>query len=184
MKPEESTQQLQAPHVLVVFPSREHRASLLKVVTDAGMLPLLCDSPDEAREAMKSENIRVVICEDLLPPKALRAVLKQARNLTKPIPVIVASRTGEWKEFLTALRQGAFDYLVLPPRLDEVKRVLGLALAEGSRTETNDIGSGVPLISERNPPFYKLDDRWAVRFRQAAPVLSRPLLLRAETRET
>ena len=44
--------------------------------------------------------------------------------------MIITSRTGEWGEFLRALRQGAFDYLVLPPRREEVSRVLELALAD------------------------------------------------------
>lgn len=184
MKLEAPTQQFQSPYVLVVFPSDEHRTSLLKAVADAGMAPLFCGSLEEAREAIRSENIQVVICEDLLSEKALKVILKQARNRTRPIPVIVSSRTGEWEEFLKALRQGAFDYLVLPPRRDEVRRVLRLALAERSRTDADETKSGETPISEGDPLVYHLDDRWAVRFSEAAPVLSRPLILRDQTRET
>jgi DNA-binding NtrC family response regulator len=53
-----------------------------------------------------------------------------AKERTHPIPVIITSRTGGWDEFLKALRQGAFDYLALPPQLEEVKRVLALAHQE------------------------------------------------------
>lgn len=178
MKLEAPMQQFQPPYALVVFPSDEHRTSLLKAVADAGMVPLHCESFEEAREAMKSEKIQVMICEDLLPEKALTTILKQAQNRTRPIPVIVSSRTGEWAEFLKALRQGAFDYLTLPPRGDEVRRVLGLALKEGSRANADKFNSGEAPLSEGIPLGCHFEDRWAVGFGETAPALSQPWILR------
>lgn len=163
MKPKASAQEFPTPSVLVVFPSDEHRILLLQAIVQAGMIPLLCESSDEAREVIKDENIQIVVCEDLLPESALDAILKQIHSRERPIPVIVTSRTGEWEEFLRVLRQGAFDYLVLPPRQDEVRRVLKLALAEGSRPATECAGPGKALISWRNPLVCCLDDPWAIR---------------------
>lgn len=184
MKLKKPPQEFQARYVLIVFRSDEHRVSLLKAVADAGMVPLLCETLDEAREAMASENIKAVICEDLLPTTVLNEILKQTQNRTKPLPMILTSRTGEWDEFLTALRQGAFDYLVLPPRRDEVKRVLGLALAESSRTDADGTKSGEAAVSEGNSPIHRIADHWGVRFSNAASVLSRPLIPRAQMRGT
>ena len=184
MKLDASAREFHSPYVLVVFPSDEHRILLLQAIVQAGMVPLLCESPDEAREAINGENIQVVVCEDLLPESALDAILKQTHSRMRPIPVIVTSRTGEWEEFLTALRLGAFDYLVLPPRQDEVRRVLRLALAEGSRPNTEGAGSGEALISGRNPLVHRLNDRWAIRINEAAPALSRSPNLHGQMRET
>ncbi len=184
MKLKASAQEFQSPNVLVVFPSDEHRILLLQAIVQAGMVPMLCESPGEVLEVIDAENIQVVVCEDLLPESALGAILKQARNRIRPIPVIVTSRTGEWEEFLTALRLGAFDYLVLPPRQDEVRRVLKLALAEGSRPNTEEAGPGQAPISGRNPLVCCLDDRWAIRSNEVAPALSRPLMLQDQVRET
>ena len=80
MKPRVSAQEFPTPSVLVVFPSDEHRILLLQAIVQAGMIPLLCESSDEAREAIKDENIQVVVCEDHLPESALRAILKQTRE--------------------------------------------------------------------------------------------------------
>jgi DNA-binding NtrC family response regulator len=184
MKPRVSAQEFPTPSVLVVFPSDEHRILLLQAIVQAGMIPLLCESSDEAREAIKDENIQVVVCEDRLPESALGAILKQTRSRMRPIPVIVTSRTGEWEEFLRVLRMGAFDYLVLPPRQDEVRRVLKLALAEGTRPTTEWAEPGEALISGRNPLVCCLDDHWALRSNEAVPALSRPLLLHGQMRET
>jgi DNA-binding NtrC family response regulator len=179
MNLESSQQQVQLPYVLVVFPCDENRGALLKVIAQAGKVPLLCDTFEEAQEAVMHQDIRTIVCGDALPEKGLEAFLDLARNRTRPVPVIVASRTGGWREFLKALGQGVFDYLVLPPQLDEVRRVLGLAFAEGSRTGADETRSGEAPISEANPPVYRFDDRRPVRFSEAAPVLSLPLIPRA-----
>ena len=141
MKLEALEQQVRHPYVLVVFPHNENLDGLLTAVAGIGKVPLICHSFEEAQEVMQYEHIQVIICEDHLPVGALQDILRFAKHRKRPIPVIITSRTGEWEEFLRALRQGAFDYLALPPRLEEVSRVLELALAEsrrirGSNTES------------------------------------------------
>jgi DNA-binding NtrC family response regulator len=184
MKRGDSVEQLLPPYVLVVFPSDEYRASLLSAVADTGMLPLSCRSLEEAQEAMKGESVLIVVCEDLLPEMALKSILRLARNRTEPIPVIVTSRTGGWEEFLQALRLGVFDYLVLPPRRDEVSRVLGHALAEATRTEESGNSTSILPTSEGKQFVYSSDDRWDIRFADTAPVLSRPPIPCVQGEET
>jgi len=122
--------QLRHPYVLVVFPRNEDLSGLLKALAVAGKVPLICHTFEDAQDVLKHHHIQVIICEDHLPRTALDTILKFAKHRRKPIPVIIASRTGEWEEFLRVLRQGAFDYLVLPPRQEEVSRVLELAMVE------------------------------------------------------
>jgi DNA-binding NtrC family response regulator len=134
-------QQVRHPYVLVVFPYNENLDGLLKAVAETGRVPLICHSFQEAQEVMKHEHIQVIICEDRLPDVALKDILKLANHRKRTIPVIITSRTGEWEEFLRALRQGAFDYLALPPRFEEVHRVLELASAESRRAIGGDTES-------------------------------------------
>jgi len=123
-------QQARRAYVLIVFPCNENLDDLLNAISETGKVPLLCHSFEEAQEIMKYEHIQIIICEEHLPAGARAAIFKLAKHRRRPIPVIITSRTGEWEEFLKALRQGAFDYLVLPPRREEVTRVLELALAD------------------------------------------------------
>ncbi len=94
MNLESLERQVRLPYVLVVFRCVENRGALLKAVAEAGKVPLLCDSLEEAQEAIEHEDIRTIVCEDDLPEKGLEAFLDLARKRTRPIPVIVASRTG------------------------------------------------------------------------------------------
>jgi DNA-binding NtrC family response regulator len=130
--------QARQPHVLVILSSNENRDPLLKAIGDSGAAPLVCSCLEEAHEALRRENIRVIVCEDLLPRNVLDAVLDLAHYRPNRIPVIVASRTGEWNEFLACLDRGAFDYLVLPPKPLEVKRVLDLALGEAAHVDRHE----------------------------------------------
>jgi DNA-binding NtrC family response regulator len=87
---------------------------------------------------MKHEQIQTIICEDHLPISTQETILKLARHRPKPIPVIITSRTGEWKEFLRALSRGAFDCLALLPRSREVARIVELTFAEFQHASEKD----------------------------------------------
>ncbi len=116
--------------VLVVFASPEKRLQLLRAVAAAGMTARPMDSLEEGKCALADGDFEIVICEDLFSEEMIEEARKHARLRAKPIPVIVGSRVGEWAEFLSVLRQGAFDCVPLPPQPEEVKRILNLAAAE------------------------------------------------------
>jgi DNA-binding NtrC family response regulator len=122
----------------VLFPRTENSDGILQAVAEAGEIPLICHCLLEAQEVMKYEQVQIIICEDHLPDETTDAILKLARHRHRPVPVIIASRTGGWEEYLEVLRRGAFDYLTLPPRREEARRVLELALAESSRGSEGD----------------------------------------------
>lgn len=121
--------------VLVVFPSAEDRTQLLRVVDAAGMTARPMDSLEDGKCALEDGDFDIVICEDRVSEGMIEETRKHARLRAKPIPVIVASRVGEWPEFVSVLRQGAFDCVPLPPQPEEVKRILNLAAAELHRAE-------------------------------------------------
>ena len=118
--------------VLVLSASRENHAVLSAALLTAGLVPLPCSSLYEARKHIGCDHITMVFCDDNLPDGDLKVVVEEASRLANPIPVIAISRTGEWDEFLEALRIGAFDYLALPPRRDEVERVLTSTLSKST----------------------------------------------------
>ena len=99
------------PYVLVVFPYVENRAALLEVVTEAGNIPLICHSLDEAEKVMRCEDIRTIICGDHIPLATFQGISDLARRQDKRIPLIVASLAGNPDDCLPALRKSVFDRL-------------------------------------------------------------------------
>jgi sigma-B regulation protein RsbU (phosphoserine phosphatase) len=130
MRANEGGEELSLIQVLVISPSQENRAALRNVLVASGLAPILCSSLSEGRKFLEDDDIRVVIFDDCLPDKGLQSTVEEMAKRPIPVPVIAVSRTGEWDECLAALRVGAFDYMALPPRRDEVDRVLRLALGD------------------------------------------------------
>lgn len=119
---------------LVISSSEENRAALSAALSSEGLVPMLCSSMAEACTLIERDEVAIVFCDDCLPGGCLEKVIAKAGERRNPIPVIAVSRTGEWHEYLEALRIGAFDYLSLPPRRDELDRVLTSALSKGRPT--------------------------------------------------
>lgn len=126
---------------LVISASEENRALLSETLATDGFVPLLCSSLTDARKFIQSDDIGIVFCDDCLSDGCLKNVIAEVGKRQKPVPVIAVSRTGEWDEYFEALSMGAFDYLSLPLRRDDLDRVLASALGKerptsSAKTET------------------------------------------------
>lgn len=126
---------------LVISSSEENRAALSAVLSSEGLVPILSSSMAEACALIEHGDISIVFCDDCLSGRCLEKVVAKVGERGDPIPVIAVSRTGEWHEYLEALRIGAFDYLSMPPRRDELERVLASTLSKerptsSAKTET------------------------------------------------
>jgi DNA-binding NtrC family response regulator len=138
----------------------------------------LCSCLEETKKVIENERVDIVVCEDQVGEETFRKVIELARKCVSPVPIVVASRTGEWDEFLRALRQGAFDYLVLPPRIPEVKRVLDLALREASGSGANQKPSLANQISTACQLLQDFKIHAGIALANAVAALHRPLVLR------
>lgn len=121
---------LDSTRALVISASEESRAALSEVLVADGFVPVLCSSMTDARKFIERDDIGIVFCDDCLSDGCLKNVVAEVGKRQRPVPVIAVSRTGEWHEYFEALRAGAFDYLSLPLRRDELDRVLASALRE------------------------------------------------------
>ena len=122
---------------LVISASEENRAAPSEALAADGFVPALCSATAEASKFIESDDAEIVFCDDCLHGGAKNVVAEVAKR-QRPILVIAVSRTGDWAEYFEALRIGAFDYLSLPLRRDELDRVLASAL--GKNLEPNDGG--------------------------------------------
>jgi len=120
-------------NALVISASEENRAALSEALAADGFVPALCGSMAEARKFIEADDTAIVFCDDRLHDGCLKSVVAEVAKQHRSIPVIAVSRTGEWDEYFEALTIGAFDYLSLPPRRDELDRVLASALGKSFR---------------------------------------------------
>src|SRR5262249_16368998 len=97
------------------FPPPSHRVQVAGT-GPAGLRHVLADWPD------------VIVLDSGLPDQSGMEVYRQIRRLNARIPVIFVPRVRRADAAIEAMRQGAYDCLLMPLDLQEVDRVVGGAL--------------------------------------------------------
>ena len=121
--------------ILIVSCRPENRKMLMRVFDG---LPLPIDSysaPNiqQAREALQSRSFSVVFCEERLSDGTYGELLSEVRSDNpQGTRFVVMLCTGEWEEYLEALRLGAEEVLRCPLQPTDID----LALIHAMRSST------------------------------------------------
>ena len=121
---------LSLPNGLVVSSDEEVRRKLAEILGHGGLAPVLASTVAESRAALVRHDVCMVLCDEFVVDGNYRAVVEVVEHADTKVPVIVVSRTGDWPEYLAAIRSGAFDYLAYPPIPGELQRIIRNALLE------------------------------------------------------
>lgn len=113
---------------VVVTSDADSRYTLLGILSSCGLDAVAAETLKETRSLLARHPVSVVVCDEHLSDGSFRDVLREAARLPRKVPVIVSSRTVDWKHYLSILSAGAFDYFTYPPRRREVEYLLGNAL--------------------------------------------------------
>lgn len=114
------------PRVLVALADPETKTAFSRALPSSGLDPVYTSSVKEARGILARESISMVFCEDRLADGNFRDMLRVME--AKQVPVVVTSRTDDPKEYLEAMKLGAFDFIAAPYRRAEVEWILEHAL--------------------------------------------------------
>jgi DNA-binding NtrC family response regulator len=121
---------LSLPNGLVVSSDEEVRRKLAEILGLGGLAPILASTVAESRRALFQHNVCMILCDEFVSDGSYRTVVEVVEHADTKIPVIVVSRTGDWPEYLAAIRGGVFDYLAYPPIAGELQRVIRSAFLE------------------------------------------------------
>jgi DNA-binding NtrC family response regulator len=124
---------LKLPNGLVVSSDGEVRRKLGEILRQCGIAPVFASTVTESGVALAGNQLFIVLCDDCLSDGKYMDVVKLVGQSDTKVLAIVVSRTGEWPEYLTAIRGGAFDYLAYPPVPGELQRIIQNAFRERGR---------------------------------------------------
>jgi DNA-binding response OmpR family regulator len=157
---------------LVVDDERFFRTILGDYLTQhLQMRTILAPDGPTALSILETEKIDVVLLDILMPEMDGLTVLRKIRELSPDLPVVMVSVSSAVDHVITALREGANDFVRKPVDLDELAICIQRAL--GSETEAA-LPTPAPIIEAREAgPTSDADRRKAprVRFRQPARAL-------------
>jgi len=107
--------------LLLVEDKNELRAMLRKALERAGYL--VDEAPDgtAAIQKVRARRYLVVITDLKMPGASGLDVLRATKNADPTIPVLLLTAFGSVEEAVTAMKEGAFDFLQKPVDLDHLK---------------------------------------------------------------
>ena len=100
--------------VLVVDDLEDVRWVLSNLIRQAGFMPLVAASGQEALTCIRQEAPDVVLLDVGLPDMDGFEVLKRTKAHDKTLPVIMVTAHGKTEDAVRAIRAGAYDYVAKP----------------------------------------------------------------------
>jgi two-component system response regulator TctD len=106
---------------ILTVEDREELASLIaQSLSAAGLLTDTLHSLSDARQALASIAYSAVVLDASLPGKNGLTLLRELRGRRNFVPVIILSTRSGVSDRVTALREGADDYLTIPFAMEEL----------------------------------------------------------------
>jgi DNA-binding NtrC family response regulator len=110
--------------ILLVEDKAELRAMLRKALERAGYTVDEASDGNAAIEKVRSRRYLLVLTDLKLPGHSGIDVLREARRAEPTLPVILVTAYGSVEEAVTAMKEGAFDFIQKPVDLDHLKLLL------------------------------------------------------------
>ncbi len=114
--------------ILIVDDEVHTRLALTKLLERENFLPFSAGSGEEALKILKKENIDIVITDLKLPNMNGIDLLKNIKETAPHICTLLITGHATIKTAVTAIKEGAYDYILKPLKFDELKKVIDKAL--------------------------------------------------------
>src|SRR5580700_9054269 len=110
--------------ILLVEDKAELRAMLRKALERAGYSVEEAPDGNSAIEKVRGRRYLLVLSDLKLPGSSGLDVLRESRKVEATLPVILMTAYGSVEEAVTAMKEGAFDFIQKPVDLDHLKLLL------------------------------------------------------------
>jgi DNA-binding NtrC family response regulator len=117
--------------VLIVSSRIDNRRMLLRTLVGLPVNTFCVSTISQALEVLESHPQAVIFCEERVPDGDYRELLSSVLSMRAMNRFIVELCTGEWEEYLEALRLGAAEVLRCPLESPDIDIALVHAMREG-----------------------------------------------------
>jgi DNA-binding NtrC family response regulator len=125
--------------ILIVSCRPENRKMLMRVFDGLPIDSYTASTINQAREALKSRSFSVIFCEERLSDGSYRDLLNETKSGSEHTRFVVMLCTGEWEEYLEAMRLGAEEVLRCPLQPTDIDLALIHAMRSGVGAGTSKI---------------------------------------------
>jgi len=97
----------------------------------------VANNGEEALSILQHETIHLVLTDLKMPEMTGTELLKNMEKLSFHIPVIIMTAFGSIKNAVESIKQGAYDYIVKPLKMEELEALIAKALNYGDLLNEN-----------------------------------------------
>jgi DNA-binding NtrC family response regulator len=134
-----NTTQTKRPRILIVDDDPGQRSLLDSFLKSQGFATTVVASGEQALAALRSDTFAMMISDVRMPGISGLETLRQARQEFARLPVLLVTAYADIRDAVSAMRDGALNYLSKPIDLDEllrqVQQATGLARKEVVRVD-------------------------------------------------
>jgi DNA-binding NtrC family response regulator len=98
---------------------------------------LFAKDGEEALRVFKENEVNLLLTDMRMPERDGLSLLHEVKRLRPEIPVILITAYGTIESAVNAMKEGAFDYLLKPIKMEEVELVIERALLHADLVDKN-----------------------------------------------
>ena len=138
-------------NVLLVDDHKPFRDSLSKILEGKGLRVFSANDGEEALDILRKEDIHLVLTDLKMPRMDGVELLKVAKTIRPEVEVILITGYGTVDTAVTAMKDGAYDYIQKPFKPQEILKLVRKAIEKQSLVLENRI------LQERIKDFQKFE---------------------------
>jgi len=122
---------------ILIAEDEEKMRRVLEVNLQDQYRVLLAKDGEEALRLFKENEINLLLTDMKMPEKDGLSLLHEVKRLRPEIPVILITAYGTIESAVSAMKEGATDYLLKPIKMEEVELVIQRALFQADLLDEN-----------------------------------------------
>jgi DNA-binding NtrC family response regulator len=128
-----------AATILIIDDEPKMNNILKRTLAKDGYEVLVTEDPEEGLRILERTLVQVILCDLKMPKLSGIQVLERAREMQKEADFIMMTAYASVQTAVESMKKGAFDYIIKPFPIDELKMLLRRVLETKSLKEENVI---------------------------------------------
>ena len=148
------------PSILVVDDELSMREFLKILFEKEGFTTITASNGNDAIELLGKNPIDLVISDIKMPGTGGLALLEHIKNTNSNIPVVLITAYASPEDAVSAMKNGAYDYITKPFKVDEIKKIIRGAIAGATSSADRKNSDAAPFhnIIGKSPEMLKIFD--------------------------
>ncbi len=122
---------------ILIAEDEEKMGRILEVNLQDQYKILLAKDGEEALRLLRENEVNLLLTDMRMPEKDGLSLLHEVRRLQPEVPVVLITAYGTIESAVSAMKEGAADYLLKPVKMEEVERVIKRALFQADLMDEN-----------------------------------------------